>query len=157
MRTCWRSRLLLGQPIMGHGLLRRLSFSGPSIQPDNHLEFHAKRSANVVTTISASEQTREEIATLRAQVAALQSLVASLQTSNTTLQSQVGSLQTNDTTLQTGDTALQTQVTALQNQLTMAQPVLGLAPFVSVDPNPENGVIGPTSLLRVRTSTFDQS
>ena len=87
----------------------------------------------VVITISASAQTREEIATLKAQVAALQSLVASLQTSNTTLQSQigslqgqvgslqtsnatlqsqVGSLQTNDTTLQTGDTALRTQVTA---------------------------------------------
>jgi uncharacterized phage infection (PIP) family protein YhgE len=82
---------------------------------------------------SASAQTREEIATLKAQVAGLQSLVASLQTSNTTLQgqigslqgqvgslqtsnatlqSQVGSLQTNDTTLQTGDTALRTQVTA---------------------------------------------
>jgi hypothetical protein len=97
----------------------------------------------VVITISASAQTREEIATLKAQVAALQSLVASLQTSNTTLQSQVGSLQTNDTILQTSDTALQTQATALQNQLTMAQPVLGSAPFVSVDPNPENGVIGP--------------
>jgi hypothetical protein len=27
-------------------MLRRLSFSGPSIHPDNHLEFHAKRSAN---------------------------------------------------------------------------------------------------------------
>jgi hypothetical protein len=62
------------------------------------------------------------ISALEAEVATLQSQVSSLQTSNATLQS---------------------QVTALQNQLTAAQPVLALAPFVSVDPNPENGVIGP--------------
>ena len=35
------------------------------------------------------------------------------------------------------------QIAALQNQLRAAQPVLNLAPFISVDPNPENGVIGP--------------
>jgi len=42
--------------------------------------------------------------------------------------------------LQAQVAALQTQVNTLQNQLTS---VLALAPFVSVDPNPENGVIGP--------------
>jgi hypothetical protein len=40
-------------------------------------------------------------------------------------------------------TALQKRVTALENQLTAARSVLALAPFVTVDPNPEIGVIGP--------------
>jgi len=52
------------------------------------------------------------------------------------LQKQVGALQTQVS-------AQQAQITSLQNQLTAAKPVLALAPFVSVDPNPENGVIGP--------------
>jgi septal ring factor EnvC (AmiA/AmiB activator) len=64
----------------------------------------------------------EEIATLQAEVAALQSQV------NT----QKGHIST-----------LQSQVTAQQNQLTVARPVLALAPFVSVDPNPEINVTGP--------------
>ena len=63
-----------------------------------------------VTTISASAQTREEIATLKAQVAALQTTVS----------------------------ALQSQLTSIQNSN-----VFALNRFVSVDPNPENGVIGP--------------
>ena len=67
--------------------------------------------------------------------------VGTLQTSNSTLQSQVG-------TLQTSNTALQSQVTTLQNQLTVAQPVLALAPFVSVDPNPEINVTGPNIVFK---------
>jgi prefoldin subunit 5 len=85
-----------------------------------------------------------EIAALQAQVTALQSAVSALQTANTTLQSQVNTQQGQITTLQgqagslqTANTTLQGQVTTLQNQLTAAQPVLTLAPFVSVDPNPE--------------------
>jgi len=45
--------------------------------------------------------------------------------------------------LQAQITALKNRVTALENQLTAAQSVLALAPFVSVDPNSENGVTGP--------------
>jgi prefoldin subunit 5 len=60
-------------------------------------------------------QTREEIAALQAQVAALQSAVATLQTSNSALQSQLASVQRSN--------------------------VFALNSFVSIDPNPENGVI----------------
>jgi hypothetical protein len=67
--------------------------------------------------ISASAQTREEIAALQAQVAALQSAVATLQTNNSALQSQLASVQRSN--------------------------VFALNSFVSIDPNPENGVIGP--------------
>jgi hypothetical protein len=45
--------------------------------------------------------------------------------------------------LQAQVNALETQVNALQNELIAAKPVLDLAPFVCVDPNPEDGVIGP--------------
>ena len=55
----------------------------------------------------------------------------------------ITALQAEVTALQTTVTALQNQVNTLQTQLTAAQPVLALAPFVSVDPNPANGVIGP--------------
>ena len=65
----------------------------------------------------------EEIATLQAQVAALQSQVNTQNAHITTLQS---------------------QLTTQQNQLTVARPVLALAPFVSVDPNPEINVTGPS-------------
>jgi hypothetical protein len=66
----------------------------------------------------------------------LQAQITALKTSVTALQSQVSGLQTSNT-------SLQSEVTALQNQLTVAQPVLALAPYVSVDPNSENGVTGP--------------
>jgi hypothetical protein len=69
----------------------------------------------------------EEIATLQAEVAALQSQV------NT----QKGHI-----------SMLQSQVTAQQNQLTVARPVLALAPFVSVDPNPEINVTGPNIVFK---------
>jgi hypothetical protein len=75
----------------------------------------------VVITISASAQTREEIATLKAQVAGLQSLVASLQTSNATLQSQIGSLQGQVGSLQTSNATLQSQVGSLQTNDTTLQ------------------------------------
>lgn len=39
--------------------------------------------------------------------------------------------------------ALQATVTTLQNQLANAQHILALDPFVSVDPNPKDGLIGP--------------
>ncbi len=66
---------------------------------------------------------------IRAEIAALQAQVISLQSTVSGLQSQVKSLQNSNT--------------SLQNQLTAAHDVLALAPFVSVDPNPEIGVIGP--------------
>jgi len=76
---------------------------------------------------------RTEIAALQAQVAALQSAVSTLQTANTDQQNEINSLQTSNT--------------ALQNQLAHAKNVLALDPFVSVDPNPEIGVIGPNIIF----------
>jgi hypothetical protein len=55
----------------------------------------------------------------------------------------IAELQAEVAALQTQVNAQQAQITSLQNQLVAAQLVLALAPFVSVDPNPENGVIGP--------------
>jgi trimeric autotransporter adhesin len=66
----------------------------------------------------------EEIAALQAQVAALQSAVSALQGQVNTQQGKI--------------TTLQGQIATLQ-----INPVIALGPFVSVDPNPENGVIGP--------------
>ena len=102
------------------------------------------------------------LAALQAQVAALQSAVATLRTDNSALQSQVSSLQSqlaavqsNDSTLQSQinvlqtqvgtvqSTPLQSQISTLQSQLNAAHNVLALAPFVSVDPDPQLGVIGP--------------
>jgi len=63
------------------------------------------------------KEIRAEIGALKAQVADLQNQVNSLQTSNSTLQSQLAAVQSN--------------------------PALALGPFVSVDPNPAAGVVGP--------------
>jgi hypothetical protein len=51
----------------------------------------------------------------------------------------------NEFALQTGNSSLQSQVNSLQTQLATVQSnkALKLGPFVDVDPNPENGVIGP--------------
>jgi hypothetical protein len=67
---------------------------------------------------------------LRAEIAALQAQVASLQSTVSALEDQVNSLQSSNT--------------ALQTQLANAKNVLALAPFVSVDPNPQLGVAGPS-------------
>ena len=93
------------------------------------------------------------VASLQTTVASLQNQVSSLQTSNTTLQSEVAALQHELTaaqsvlaqvsSLQTSNTTLQSEVAALQHELTAARPVLALAPYVSIDRNPEIGVIGP--------------
>lgn len=70
---------------------------------------------------------------LRAEIAAVQAQVTSLRSSVSELQSEVKSLQNSNT--------------SLQNQLTAAHNVLALAPFVSVDPNPAIGVIGPNIIF----------
>jgi uncharacterized coiled-coil protein SlyX len=67
-------------------------------------------------------------------IEALEAKVASLEQTVSALQSQVNSLQTSNT--------------ALQNQLAHAKNVLALDPFVSVDPNPEIGVIGPNIIFK---------
>ena len=72
---------------------------------------------------------------IRAEVAALRAQVTSLQTTVSTLQSQVQSLQTSNT-------ALQTHLAAVQSNHALL-----LGPFVSVDPNPQNGVIGPNIIF----------
>jgi FtsZ-binding cell division protein ZapB len=77
-----------------------------------------------------------QIDSLQATVASLQKTIASLQTTVSSLQNQVSSLQASNTTLQS-------EVTAAQKELTAAGSVLALAPFVSVDRNPEIGVMGP--------------
>jgi hypothetical protein len=73
---------------------------------------------------------------------ALEAKVASLEAIVYALRSQVGSLRTSND-------ALQSQVKALQTQLATVQsnPALALGPFVSVDPNPEIGVIGPNIIF----------
>jgi cell division protein FtsL len=61
------------------------------------------------------------------------------------LQAQVADLQSTIATLQTSNSTLQTQLNTLQSQLNavLSSRVYALNPYVSVDPNPENGVIGP--------------
>jgi hypothetical protein len=82
-------------------------------------------------------------ATLQNQVASLQASVGNLQSANTTLQNQVAALQSSSNTASGQISSLQSSNTAVQNQLAAAANVLALNPFVTVDPNPENGVIGP--------------
>ena len=94
-----------------------------------------------------------QIDSLQTTVASLQNQVSSLQTSNTALQGEVAALQHELTaarsvlaqvsSLQTSNTTLQSEVVALQHELTAARSVLALAPYVSMDRNPEIGVIGP--------------
>jgi hypothetical protein len=78
---------------------------------------------------------RAEIAALQATVSTLQGQVSALQTANTHQQNEINSLQTSNTTLQT-------QLAAVQSNKALA-----LGPFVSVDPNPEIGVVGPNIIF----------
>jgi hypothetical protein len=71
---------------------------------------------------------RAEIAALQAQVAALQDQVNKLQTANTDQQDEID--------------RLQTQLAAVQSNHALL-----LGPFVSVDPDPEIGVIGPNIIF----------
>jgi hypothetical protein len=57
------------------------------------------------------------------------------------LQNEIGGLQSQIANLQAANAGLQGQLTAARN-------VLALAPFVSVDPNPEAGVIGPNIVFK---------
>jgi hypothetical protein len=79
----------------------------------------------------ARADAKADIAALQAQVKSLQSQLNTQQGQITTLQGQVGSLQRANTTLQG-------QLAAVQSN-----PALALGPFVTVDPNAENGVVGP--------------
>jgi FtsZ-binding cell division protein ZapB len=72
---------------------------------------------------------------LRAEITALQAQLASLQSTVSALQDQVNSLQATNT-------ALKSQVAAVQSNHALL-----LGPFVSVDPNPEIGVIGPNIIF----------
>jgi hypothetical protein len=67
----------------------------------------------------------------------------------TALQATVSALQDQVNRLQTANTDLQNEITALQSQLATVQSnhALLLGPFVSVDPNPEIGVIGPNIIF----------
>jgi len=122
------------------------------------------RAADPIAVLQAQVAAlQSQVNTQQGQITTLQGQVGSLQTANTTqqgqittLQSQVGSLQTANTTQQGQITTLQGQVSTLQTNLNVTNttfqgqiatlqinPVLALGPYVSVDPNPENGVIGP--------------
>jgi hypothetical protein len=78
---------------------------------------------------------RAEIKTLQATVSTLQEQVNKLQTANTRLQNEINSLQTSNTTLHS-------QLAAVRSNHALL-----LGPFVSVDPNPEIGVIGPNIIF----------
>jgi hypothetical protein len=62
----------------------------------------------------------------------------------------IAALQKQGAATQTTDTAQSANVAALQRQLTLiaSNPALQLGPFVSVDPNPENGVAGPNIVFK---------
>ena len=70
---------------------------------------------------------------IRGEIAALQSQMIFLRSTVSGLQGQVRSLQNSNL--------------SLQNQLIAAHNVLALAPFVTVDPNPSIGVIGPNIIF----------
>ena len=86
---------------------------------------------------------------IRAEIAALKAQVATLQSSVSTLQDQVKTLKTANVSQKNEINSLQTSNTTLQKQLTAVQSnhALLLGPFVSVDPNPEIGVIGPNIIF----------
>lgn len=88
-----------------------------------------------VPAMAAAGGVPAEIAALQTQVADLRSAVSTLQTNNSALQNQVDTLQGQVTTLKT-------QLAAVQSNHALA-----LGPFVSVDPNPEIGVIGPNIIF----------
>jgi FtsZ-binding cell division protein ZapB len=77
------------------------------------------------------EALEAKVESLQATVSALESQIDTLQASNTTLQNEIKSLKTSNATLQS-------QLTAVQSNHALL-----LGSFVSVDPNPEIGVVGP--------------
>jgi hypothetical protein len=87
------------------------------------------------SSISALQTTvanlQKIVTTTQAKTAALQTTVASIQLTDNSQNVQVGNLQS-------AESSLQQQLTTIENNS-----VLALGPFVTVDPNPETGVIGP--------------
>jgi FtsZ-binding cell division protein ZapB len=83
------------------------------------------------------------------EIAAVQAKIASLLSTLSTLQGEVSALQKANTGLQNEVSSLQTSNTTLRSQLTAVQAnnALKLGPFVSVDPDPEIGVIGPNIIF----------
>jgi uncharacterized coiled-coil protein SlyX len=79
---------------------------------------------------------------IRKEIEALEAKVSALSQTISALESQVASLQTSNTALQGKIKALQTQLAAVQSNNALL-----LGPFVSVDPNPEIGVIGPNIIF----------
>jgi hypothetical protein len=88
-----------------------------------------KANAALQTQLTAVSNTANSAASLASTVSNLQSAVASLQADDKTVQGQVASLNSGASTF--------------ANQLANASNVLALNPFITVDPNPENGVTGP--------------
>jgi hypothetical protein len=86
---------------------------------------------------------------IRAEIAALRVQFKSLQSTVSTLESQIDTLQAGNTTLQNEIKSLKTSNATLQTLLAAVQSnhALLLGPFVSVDPNPEIGVIGPNIIF----------
>jgi hypothetical protein len=91
--------------------------------------------AALAFAISAKGQTTAQ---LQAEIALLKSSVTALQNSVAALQSKSAGNQATDTTQSATLAAVQRQVTLIAQN-----PVLATGPFVKLDVNPENGVIGP--------------
>jgi FtsZ-binding cell division protein ZapB len=136
-RSLWRiaSLAFLGS-LMAVGLFVALA-PLPASADDNEESRHGREDND--------RGIRAEIAAVQATVSALQRQVNTLQTANADLQNEVNGLQTSNAKLQSQVNSLEASNTKLQRQLTAIQSnhALALGPFVSVDPNPEIGVVGP--------------
>jgi hypothetical protein len=133
---------LLG-PLMAAGLFVALApMSGRADDDKDRHPGHEDSDKGIRAEIAALQA---QVASLQSTVSALQGEVSALQTTNAVQQNQINNLQTNNAKLQNQVTSLQTSNTTLQKQLAAVQSnhALLLGPFVSVDPNPEIGVIGP--------------
>lgn len=75
---------------------------------------------------------------LPAEVATLQSQVATLQSQVATVQSQMGTLQSNNSSFQSTLNTLRSTINTIQSNHALL-----LDPYVTVDPNAENGLAGP--------------
>jgi hypothetical protein len=131
----------------------------------------------VAAQAQAAASVQTQIAALSAKITTLEVLVAVQTVENLNLQKQITLLQSNETmqasnlavltksftpvqsavtATQGVDTAQSAAIAAIQAQLTLvaSNPALQLGPFVSVDPNPENGVTGPNIVSAGQTFTL---
>src|SRR5689334_11248406 len=104
--------------------------------------------AALTTGVLAHDDDPDHGQSVRQKLQALEAKIEALQATVSTQQREIKSLQSSNASLQKQVGDLQTSNTALQKQLANAKNVLALAPFVSVDPNPQIGVAGPNITLK---------